>query len=731
MNQQQLLEKIKQAAREGATSLDLSFNNPISDIPLIGRFFGKPIDSLPAEIGQLSNLTSLNLSSNQLNSLPPEIQKYSEDPEQAAVELPRYYRQILEQDTGLLYEAKLLILGEGGAGKTSLAKKVENENYELITSEKSTEGINIIRWKFPLKDNQTFTVNIWDFGGQEIYHATHQFFLTKRSLYVLVADSRKEDTDFFYWLNVVNLLSEGSPILIVKNEKQDRQRELNERQLRGEFLNLKEVLATNLECNRGLANIKQAIEGYISKLPHVGIELPKTWVNVRKALEDNSHDYITLGEYLKLCEENEFTRLEDSLQLSGYLHDLGVCLHFQEDDLLRKTVILNPTWGTDAVYKVLDNERVIQNLGRFNREDLATIWHEAKYAAMRPELLRLMMNFKLCYEISSSPNSYIAPQLLSVNPPDYEDLDASNILLLRYDYEFMPKGILTRFIVEMHRWIEQENRVWKTGVVLRRDGARAEVIELYHRKQIHIRVCGERRRDLLTIIRNELDKIHTSYERLQWNTLVPCNCKTCKDKTEPHFYRFKDLEHRLANQKQTVECNNPPFLDVNVSGLIDDITHSPMSQNSSQTGSRDQVFISYSHQDRELFDELKIWLKPLERSGKLKVWDDTQILPGDPWRQEIQTALASAKVALLLVSPNFIASDFIYKNELPPLLNAAENEGLKVFWIPISYSPYEDTGFEKYQAAHSPQAPLDTLDKPMRNKAWSEIYKKIQMTFNS
>ena len=208
MNQQQLLEKIKQAAREGATSLDLSFNNPSSSLPLIGRFFGKPIDSLPAEIGQLSNLTSLNLSSNQLNSLPPEIQKYSEDPEQAAVELPRYYRQILEQDTGLLYEAKLLILGEGGAGKTSLAKKVENENYELITSEKSTEGINIIRWKFPLKDNQTFTVNIWDFGGQEIYHATHQFFLTKRSLYVLVADSRKEDTDFFYWLNVVNLLSE-------------------------------------------------------------------------------------------------------------------------------------------------------------------------------------------------------------------------------------------------------------------------------------------------------------------------------------------------------------------------------------------------------------------------------------------------------------------------------------------------------------------------------------------
>ena len=82
--------------------------------------------------------------------------------------------------------------------------------------------------------------------GQEIYHATHQFFLTKRSLYALVADTRKEDTDFYYWLNVVELLSDNSPMLIILNEKQDRRREINERQLRGQFANLKEILATNL-----------------------------------------------------------------------------------------------------------------------------------------------------------------------------------------------------------------------------------------------------------------------------------------------------------------------------------------------------------------------------------------------------------------------------------------------------------------------------------------------------
>ncbi len=128
-----------------------------------------------------------------------------------------YFRQVNEQGQEQLYEAKMLILGEGGAGKTTLAKKIENPNY-LLQDEKSTEGVNVTAWSFPMERDISFRVNIWDFGGQEIYHATHQFFLTRRSLYILVADTRKEDTDFYYWLNVVEMWSENSPLLIVKTK---------------------------------------------------------------------------------------------------------------------------------------------------------------------------------------------------------------------------------------------------------------------------------------------------------------------------------------------------------------------------------------------------------------------------------------------------------------------------------------------------------------------------------
>jgi internalin A len=505
------------------------------------------IKFIKAVEGHYPNLRALNLDGNPMETPPPEVVI------KGLEAIKDYFRQIEAEGVDHLYEAKLLIVGEAGAGKTTLAKKINNPEYELRDDEETTKGIDVVEWRFPMENGRAFRVNIWDFGGQEIYHATHQFFLTRRSLYALVADTRKEDTDFYYWLNVVELLSDNSPLLIIKNEKQDRHREISERQLRGQFTNLKETLATNLATNRGLLKVLTEIKHHICSLPHVGTALPKTWVKVRETLENSPRNYISLDEYLDICKQNGFTQLKDKLQLSGYLHDLGVCLHFQGDPLLKRTVILNPEWGTDAVYEVLDNERVIRNLGRFNRADLANIWYEAKYAKMQDELLQLMINFKLCYRIPGSRDTYIAPQLLTENQPAY-DWDETNNLVRRYTYEFMLKGIITRFIVAMHRYIADQECVWKSGVVLEKDQTKAEVIEYYGKREIRIRVAGSHKKELMTIVTYELDKIHDSYQRLKYSQLIPCNCVTCKDRQEPHFYPFKVLQRFAADRQDHIQC---------------------------------------------------------------------------------------------------------------------------------------------------------------------------------
>ncbi|MGJ3244528.1 MAG: COR domain-containing protein [Elainellaceae cyanobacterium] len=725
------------------------------------------LNSLPAEIVQLTNLKSLYLTSNSLSRLPIEITQLREleeidlrgnpvpippeilgpkewykDPGDIQAILDFYFQVQDPQETEPLYEAKLLIIGEGGAGKTSLSKKIQDENYELKPEEESTEGIEVIRWSFPLIDGQEFRVNIWDFGGQEIYHATHQFFLTKRSLYALVADTRQENTDFYYWLNVVELLSDNSPVVIIKNEKQDRQCPVNERQLRGEFTNLEKVLATNLQTNRGLAEIKDAIQQYIAHLPHIGTPLPKIWVRVRSALENYARhcNYISDEKFFELCQLNGFTDRQHMLNLSSYLHDLGVCLHFQDDDLLKKTVILKPEWGTTAVYEVLDTPSVKANYGKFTRDDLTQIWSEGDDADMRGELLHLMMRFKLCYEIRDLPNHYIAPQLLEIEKPEY-DWDDSHNLILRYDYDFMPKGILTRFIVEMHQQIEQptpeQSLVWKEGVILNSGRARAEVIEYYHKGEIHIRISGRDQKGLLSVIDHEFEKIHRSYERLKYKTLVPCNCSSCKGRQTPHFFPLQILQKFLDDRQDQIQCQ-VSYEMVRVRGLIDDVNlqnfetlhYQVKPSTPPKPVTRNQVFISYSHLDKTWLTKLQTHLKPLTRKQTLTIWDDTQIQPGDEWRNEIEKALAAAKVAVLLVSPDFLNSDFIDANELPHLLEAAQTEGLTIIWVPIRYSLYEETPIKDYQAAHSPAQPLNSLSESDQDKAWVKICKDIKAAVN-
>ncbi len=140
---------------------------------------------------------------------------------------------------------------------------------------------------------------------------------------------------------------------------------------------------------------------------------------------------------------------------------------------------------------------------------------------------------------------------------------------------------------------------------------------------------------------------------------------------------------------------------------------------------RQNIFISYSHQDSQWLEKFNIFLKPLVRSTQIFIWNDTHILPGQNWKDEIKNALDNAKIAILLVSPNFLASDFINDEELPVLLKASKNNGLIIFWISLSHCMYHETEIYNYQAANDPSKPLDSLPEFQQNKIMVEICNKI------
>jgi hypothetical protein len=182
-----------------------------------------------------------------------------------------------------------------------------------------------------------------------------------------------------------------------------------------------------------------------------------------------------------------------------------------------------------------------------------------------------MMKFRLCYQIPNLRETYIAPQLLSENQPSYSWKDTDN-LLLRYTYEFMPKGILTQFIVIMHRYIaivNDQSFVWRSGVIVAKGQTAAEVIEHYGKREIQVRIRGPHKKDVMAVIMDRLDEIHSSYKRLRYSKLIPCNCTICHTNSEPYFHRFEQLQNFMENQVEEIQCGKSGDM-VNVHRLVDD-----------------------------------------------------------------------------------------------------------------------------------------------------------------
>ena len=144
-----------------------------------------------------------------------------------------------------------------------------------------------------------------------------------------------------------------------------------------------------------------------------------------------------------------------------------------------------------------------------------------------------------------------------------------------------------------------------------------------------------------------------------------------------------------------------------------------------------KVFISYSHADKKWLERLKQHLNPLVREGCLDCWDDTHIRPGDDWQQEIRTALYTAQAAVLLISADFFASDFIDETELPPLLTAAQENGVRVLPLIISASRFaRDPNLARFQAVNSPDRPLNEMPEGEQEKVLERLAQTIESTLS-
>lgn len=469
-------------------------NNSLTDIGILR--------GLPA-------LTVVNLVGNPL-AVPPEILEAM----RSRRDLDDYFERF-EHSGSILNEAKVILVGEGSVGKTSLVRAFVGEPFREL--EEKTAGIAITPWH--PNPASHLRANIWDFGGQEIMHATHQFFMTKRSVYLLVIDCRQseEQNRLEYWLKLIQSFSDNSPVLIVGNKADQGTLDIDRRGLMAKYPFILGVYETSCRDCRGVVSLQDALCSALSSLPHVNDQVPSAFFAVKQKLEEMTADFLSFGEYRNLCRTCGIQENATMELLVKFLHDLGTVLCFRDDPRLADTNILNPAWVTSGVYRILNSHLAAQRKGLLTWDDITSILDGPEYPeAQRPFIIDMMKKFELCFE---SESIFLVPDLLSKEEPDTGLWAGSLTFAVKYDV--LPSSIISRLIVRLHTMISHQT-IWRTGGVFAIDDCRALVRADREDGLLRISVDGplKSRRGALTALRAEIRAIERTIPGLRSQELV-------------------------------------------------------------------------------------------------------------------------------------------------------------------------------------------------------------------
>ncbi|MEC6831034.1 COR domain-containing protein [Photobacterium toruni] len=514
--------------------LDLSYNNfeklpdRLNTAIITANFFNCGIVNIPKDIAINYNLNIEDIEQKKLSSTNDEVNTIyigANPIENPPVELLTQnkesineYYDSMQEDTTTLNEAKIIFVGDGSVGKTSLMKRLINNSFNI--EEEQTDGIDIQSYDIFLKCGSKINASIWDFGGQQILQATHQLFLSKRSIYVLVIEDRKNDLhkdhDIDKWLTQINSLGGNPSILIVKNKTDENPNsDIQKNKLQNKFKNIDSFHEISCKTNKGVKKLKSALDNAIINLPMRKIELPINWINVKNdlKLKSDKDDLLYLNTYDDICTKHDIKSNIAKTTLLHLLHDLGSVIAFEELSS-HNTAILNPHWITEGIYALIRSNTLIINNGIITikqaQKALDSYVDHLRFTKKAQYILDAMITFNLCHRTSNN-DEFLIPILLppQINFNSYIFEKNKNKIKFIFNFEnLLPPSLMPMLLVKLHERIT-DNRRWRTGAVISSCNNKTEALidADIVKKEISICVIGDDRRNLFISLRESIKEL--------------------------------------------------------------------------------------------------------------------------------------------------------------------------------------------------------------------------------